>query len=66
MQVTSEQADLITRIIGYYIMMLVIVLFLCIFCLGNYFTSLFNQLSDFVSNLLERNVGRGTKSEING
>ena len=46
--------------------MLVIVLLLCILCLGHHFTSLLKQLSDLVSKFLWRSIARGAKSKING
>ena len=46
--------------------MLVIVLNLCMLCLGHHFMSLFKQLNDLMSNGLCRSIARGAKSKING
>ena len=46
--------------------MLLVILFIYMLCFGHHFTSLFNQLSYLVRKLLQKNIARDGKSEING
>ena len=58
-EVVSRQPNPTTRRVGYCIVMLVVILFPSILCLGHHIMSLFNQLSESVIN-----YGEGISPEV--